>query len=191
MQADWEFELGEDAPVIDAAWAGFLDLRSATERVRDLPEAAELPALAEVLIRLNAPLAPVWTSKCDVWSIESLEAVNFGRFDLDATEEQISCAVASYIDLLPRSDQQWQLPARVAAACDAVCQRLQPVELRCCRADLVIRQAYVAPGEAVLGFTAYLIACGATEQDAHATLSAALHAFTDAVLNSPTPAETA
>ena len=28
MEADWEFEVGGDAPVIEALWAGFVDLRS-------------------------------------------------------------------------------------------------------------------------------------------------------------------
>jgi hypothetical protein len=27
MEADWEFEVGGDAPVIDALWPGFVDLR--------------------------------------------------------------------------------------------------------------------------------------------------------------------
>jgi hypothetical protein len=27
LEADWEFEVGGDAPVIDALWPGFVDLR--------------------------------------------------------------------------------------------------------------------------------------------------------------------
>jgi hypothetical protein len=52
MEADWEFEVGPDAaglaaPVIDALWPGFVDLRRAPELAWHLPEAAQLPALAE------------------------------------------------------------------------------------------------------------------------------------------------
>ena len=40
MEADWEFEVGGDAPVIEACWEGFIDLRKTPERARQLPEAA-------------------------------------------------------------------------------------------------------------------------------------------------------
>ena len=48
MEADWEFEVGPDAaglapPVIEAAWAGFIDLQCAPEQAGDLPEADLLP----------------------------------------------------------------------------------------------------------------------------------------------------
>jgi hypothetical protein len=69
MEADWEFEVeGEtaaaeapipEAPIIDACWPGFVDLRRNPERAWDLPEARQLPALAEALARLNAAASPV------------------------------------------------------------------------------------------------------------------------------------
>ena len=57
-----------DAPVIEALLGGIC--RSAKIRrnaPRDLPEAAQFPALAEALTKLNAAASPVWTSKCDFW----------------------------------------------------------------------------------------------------------------------------
>jgi hypothetical protein len=70
MEADWEFEVGGDAtvpeaPIIDACWSGFVDLQSAPERARLLPEASQFPALADALVKLNGVGSPVWTSKCD------------------------------------------------------------------------------------------------------------------------------
>jgi len=67
MEADWEVEIGGGAPIIDACWDGLVHLQTAPERAAELPEAADLPRLAEALVRLNAPRSPVWTSKCDVW----------------------------------------------------------------------------------------------------------------------------
>jgi len=72
MEADWEVEVGPEAPVIDALWPGFVDLRSAPRQAHTFPEVAQLPPLAAVLARLNAPASPVWTSRCDVWPLEDL-----------------------------------------------------------------------------------------------------------------------
>ena len=35
MEADWEFEVGGDAPVIEARWPGFVDLRRNPERAME------------------------------------------------------------------------------------------------------------------------------------------------------------
>jgi hypothetical protein len=119
MEADWEFEVGPDAaglaaPVIDALWPGFVDLRRAPELAWNLPEAAQLPALAEALAKLNAAASPVWTSKCDFWP--NLEADEFDAGELDAPPGCLAHAMGCYIDLLPGSDQQWAQPAIAEAA---------------------------------------------------------------------------
>jgi hypothetical protein len=49
--------------------------------------------------------------------------------------------------------------------------------LRCCRADLVIRRAFIAPDLDRLGVTMYLTACGASAAEAGRVLDAALAAF--------------
>src|SRR5271155_5837199 len=108
MQADWEFELGSGAPVIEARWSGFVDLRLDPRRAFLLPEAAQLPALAQALLRLNAAASPVWTSKCDFFP--SLAPGEFDADELDAPPSSSVHAVACYIDLLPRSDQEWTVP---------------------------------------------------------------------------------
>ncbi len=92
MEADWEVEIGGDAPVIEAEWPGFIDLRMQPSRISDIAEATAFLPLADFLSALNQESSQVWTSKCDVWEP-----------DLTAT--------ACYIDLLPRDGKvfsQWQ-----------------------------------------------------------------------------------
>jgi hypothetical protein len=179
MEADWEFEIGGDAPEIEARWPGFVDLRLHPEHAVNLPESAAFPLIAHTLAALNAPASPVWTSKCDIWPV--VEPGGFDPDELDAAPGLAAHAVACYIDLLPKSDQQWSQPAKAVADCKALCVRLRAVQLRCCRVDLVIRRAVVAPDHNDLGVTAYFIGCGASEREARAGLEAALHAFAETV----------
>jgi hypothetical protein len=187
MQADWEFELGSGAPVIEAGWSGFADLRLDPRRAFLLPEAAQFPALAQVLLRLNAAASPVWTSKCDFFP--SLAHGEFDADELDAPPASAAHAVACYIDLLPRSDEKWRAPEKIEPECRALCARLHTIPLRYCRVDLVIRRALIAPCSNNLGITAYLTACGPTPADAVSALEAALAAFADSVAPSGPPAE--
>jgi hypothetical protein len=161
--------------VIEAQWPGFVDLRLHPEQALQLPEAAQLPALAEALANLNALASPFWTSKCDLWQV-----VDLAEFDPDELDAPPSCsahAIACYIDLLPKGGRQWTLPAEAAAACKRVCSLLRAVPLRCCRVDLVVRRALIAPGQKELGITAYLTACGPSSAEAAQTLEVALAAF--------------
>lgn len=185
MEADWEIELRSDSQVIDACWPGFVDLRLAPERVTELSETNEFQALAVALVRLNAQVSPVWTTKCDLWKVDA-----FDPYELDALLESADNAIAAacYIDLLPRSDQQWHLPVEAVAACKHLCAELHVVPLRNCRADLIIRRAVIAPVvDNNLGVTAYLTACGATPNDANAQLGLALAAFADSVVAAGSP----
>jgi hypothetical protein len=184
MEADWEFEVGGDAPVIDAAWAGFVDLGRFPERAQDLPEAAHLPGLAETLIKLNEAASPVWTSKCDVWP--HLEAGEFDPDELDAPPDRSAHAMGCYIDLLPRNGRQWLQPEAAATECNELCRLLRAIPLPCCRVDLVIRRAFITQnasdrGPVSLGVTAYLTACGASQAAAARAIQAALAALTDAL----------
>jgi hypothetical protein len=186
MEADWEFEVGGDAPVIEACWPGFVDLRwtprSARDlpaRVRRLPEVIHLPALAAVLERLNSQSSPVWTSKCDFWPV--LGAEEFDADELDAPAGCSAHAMGCYVDLLPRSDQQWPSSGMVEAACKELCARLRVVPLRCCRVDLIVRRAQIAPDSMGTGITAYITAGGTTAGEARSALETALATFADVV----------
>lgn len=176
MEADWEFEIGWDAPVIDAAWAGLIDLRSEPARVHEIAETAQLPGLADALRRLNVPGSPVWTAKCDVW-----EPAEFDPNEMEADPASTKEAIACYLDLLPRSDQQWNSPEASGKWCDRRVQILRTIPAPNCRADLVIRRAWITPEVHDLGVTAYLTACGSDRASARQALTAALAAFVDAV----------
>jgi hypothetical protein len=188
MEADWEFEVGGDAPLIEALWPGFIDLQRFPERAPQLPEACELPTMAEALARLNGVGSQVWTSKCDVWTVTDRD--EFDPDELDAPPGSETHAIACYIDLLPRNDDspnnlQWSSPEMTEDICKLVCSLLGAVPLRCCRVDLVIRRAFIAPDRMAdgmgFGLTAYLTACGPSPAEATLTLQVALAAFTDAL----------
>jgi len=272
MEADWEVEIGGDAPVIDACWDGFVDLRfnprmdsslppdTYRKRAHGLAESANLPGLAEALAQLNGLHSPVWTSKCDVWPVPDAADIDAG--ELDAPQEDATFAWACYIDLVPRigswssaaggknlgrgfvTGHDWQVwvstqthradkadeinwasaPAEnpvswvgrgfipgvkatestrplgpeacfppispefrglsathsadaAIHACKVWREQLRAVPLTHCRADLIVRQAAIAPEIMDHGVTAYLTACGRTSEEANAALARALQAF--------------
>ena len=168
MDADWEVEIGGDAPVIESLWPGFIDLRTHPGRVAEIVEAAKFPPLAALLQSLNAADSPLWTSKCDVWEPEP-------------------GALALYIDLLPREGSvfaQWQ---QAAAFCRDFVRRLSRRAIDDCTADLVIRQA-IAGEAAGFGITAYLSVSALDQSEATARLATAIGAFSDALPRVTPPA---
>ncbi len=176
MEADWEVEIG-GAAIIDACWSGLINLIGHPERAVELPEAASFPALAQTLATLNAEDSPVWTSKCDLWPVLQ------GDFDPDELDAPPGSThgLACYIDMLPRTAEQWSRPALAVEWSKSACAQLRKIPLRSCRADLIVRRAIfdpdTPPDQLDLGVTAYLTACGATETQAAATLASALIAF--------------
>jgi hypothetical protein len=181
MEADWEFEIGPDAPIIDAHWEGLLDLAAHPERVTDLSETAGFLQLAEALMRLNSSQVWLRTSKCDVWPVD-LDEESLDADELDAPPGMAEAAWACYIDLTARDLQRWKNPERIEQDCVALCTQLRLISLRCCRADLVIRQAIFTGGEEALDVTAYVTGCGPSEEAAKEVLGRALYAFADSVL---------
>mgnify|MGYP007014289914 CR=1 FL=1 len=178
MEADWEFQVGGDAPVIEAYWSGFVDLRAHPERVPELIECCELPALADVLIRLNSANSPAWTSKTDIFTPDHIDLD-----EMHATAESAVHAIACYIDLL-RADSIWHLPSNMERDCKEICAELRTSVLRCCRIDIVVRKALVADIDH-LGATVYFTACGPTLADAKNRLGECLVTFTQAMVSRP------
>ena len=178
MESDWEVEIGGRAPVIDAGWEGWVDLRNAPQRAYELPETRAFPPLGDALIRLNAPSSGVWTSKCDVWRPEA-----FDPDELDAPAGAGKYAQACYIDLLPAVHEQWPDPGQAVLLCRQICAALRVSHLHCCRADLIVRRALGTPSPQNVGITAYITACGPSHDDACATLASALAVLVEAVLN--------
>lgn len=184
MEADWEVEIGAEAPVIDASWDGFVDLQRAPQQAHQLQESADLPGLSNALVRLNAPASPVWTSKCDVWPVPDPEQLD--PYEMEVPAGCISHAWTCYIDLLPRSDQQWIAPEMAVSWCKDLVACLRAISLPCCRADLVVRSAAIVSAPTDIGLTAYLTGCGSTSNEARGTLQNALVQFTEALISLPT-----
>lgn len=176
MEADWEVEIGGDAPVIEACWPGFVDLRAAPEPASELAETLELAGLADALRLLNSSGSEVWTSKTDVFVPEAIDPD-----ELDSAEGSAAYALACYIDLLPRSEHAWMSSAGALLAGQEICARLREIGLRCCRVDLVIRRAFVAQDETAHGITVYCTACGVTAEAAKARLGECVAVFADAI----------
>lgn len=182
MEADWEIEIGGEAPIIDAAWTGLVDLRAEPKRVHEIAETAQLPGLAEVLLQLNSLRSPVWTAKCDVWAPSE-----FDPDEMEADDAEARLALACYLDLLPRKDDEWSLPEAVVGSCKAWKAKLQYIALANCRVDFVIRRAWITSSHPRLGVTVYLSACGEDLDSAMCVLRAALAAVVDVVAPDSSP----
>jgi hypothetical protein len=193
MEADWEIEIGPEAPVIEAMWPGFVDLRRAPERIREIEEARRFPPLAEALISLNRPesysdsgigsdaasSSRVWTAKCDLWILDpSLDP--WDPDELDAASSESVAALACYIDLLGRDAWVFAWLDELETWASAIVHRLRQTICRCCRADLVIRRAFKGDQE-TLGITVYTTACGADAVAAEGALRDALMALVGAI----------
>jgi hypothetical protein len=192
MDADWEVEIGGGAPVIDALWPGFVDLRRTPERIGELEEATAFPALARLLLALNANGTPVWTAKCDLWEP--------GAGELTGTEPAgpvpggvtggDGAALACYVDLLPLEGRVFARWQQADLFCREWADRLEPAPAAQCRVDLVVRQAIAGATEG-FGITAYLGAWGRDRFEAAKALAAAMTAFADAIPAAAPPATAA
>jgi hypothetical protein len=97
VQADYEIELGPDAPALEVPWRSpdghsrYFDLRARPELLLEISEAADNPELAKFLSTVNSPRSLFQTAKCDCWFSDEIEEA-----------EQIYEAkwkFASYVDL--------------------------------------------------------------------------------------------
>ncbi len=180
MQADWEIEIGGDAPIIDAYWSGFVDLRTTPERISEVVEVESLPGLADALMRLNRPGQQYWSAKCDVWIL-----TEFDPDEMDAPRTSSNDAIACYIDILPAAPGEWREVSEASAWCEQLCRALQASPQGACRADLILRRASEGPGHDALGVTAYISACGSNPMLAETNLDAALAVFAESITSMP------
>jgi len=130
MLADWSVECSADDPVLVVPWssldaspaaaeghpiihpvalspvAQFIDLRENPYDLDQIPEAEQHPPLMQALRALNAPRSPLFTAKCDVWTLEPEELEDLRQqLDLPAPSPEDADSLtgfASYIDVLWR-----------------------------------------------------------------------------------------
>lgn len=178
MEADWSAEIGPRLDRIDPGWPGYINLRRGPEAVLSLPETAGTSALREALVLLNGQDSPVFTCKCDVWSIVPEELDPF-EYDYPPGEPRVG--FASYIDLVARDfvlfasfrlHESW---ARNTAL------RLRQSIVRNGRADLVIRAA-IDGDAAGFGITLYAAGCGHDAVSAQAAWQLILQAAVAATI---------
>jgi hypothetical protein len=187
MEADFEVQVGGGAPVIDALWEGFVDLRRSPERVYEISEAAVFPALAQALLALNDIDAPLWTAKCDVWDPHAA-ALQEPEPGLSASPEPHHAALACYIDLLPRSSvvfASWKDAENFCRKWVARLDEEEPVgPTHNATLDLIVRQALAGDREG-FGITAYLGVVADYRAGAEEALAAALKLFVAACPSHP------
>jgi hypothetical protein len=181
MDADWEVEIGGSAPIIEAAWPGFINLREHPERIGEIAEVNILPPLADLLLKLNATGSPLWTSKCDAWIPEA-------------------GGLACYVDLLPRDLSIFDDWRCVEALCREWVRRLSAREVHQinlppgrhaihiaahgheseAEVTLVVRRAITSQREG-FGITAYFNTGISEKSKAETAIAATMVAFSNAV----------
>jgi len=179
MEADWAVEVGPDLPSIDVPWEGFVDLRQNPSAANALAETAQHPALRDALIALNSAQSPVFTSKCDLWSLTRAE---IDPDEFNSAPENAREGIASYIDLL-------QLDSARLASFDfhehwarSLTGHLKAVKQTNGRVDLVLRPATV-DSVSGYGITLYAAGCGAGTRAANAAWEAVLRAAVAVTMN--------
>ncbi len=107
MISEWSAECGPDDPVLVVPWSDpggslrWIDLRRDPDALDEIAEADEHPALLAALRALNGTRSPVFTAKCDAWSMDANE-LPATRDDLLLEAEVAAAGFTSYIDLLWR-----------------------------------------------------------------------------------------
>jgi hypothetical protein len=97
VQADYEIELGPDAPALEIPWRSpdgqtrYFDLRARPELLLEISEAASNPELARFLSLVNSPRSHFQSAKCDSWLSD----------EISEAEEiyEAKWKFASYVDL--------------------------------------------------------------------------------------------
>jgi hypothetical protein len=192
METDWEVEVGGGAPAIEALWPGFVDLRRSPKCLGEIAEAADFPALADLLLALNGPASPLWTAKCDLWEPDPAElAIPEWTGSAVVSDAGVqSAALACYVDLLPMEGRVFASWPQAEQFCREWVARLEPLPLSNCRVDLIVRQAIAGEAEG-FGVTAYFSGTGKDRSTAAEALSAALAAFAGSIPPSVAPATAA
>jgi hypothetical protein len=167
MLAEWSVECSPEDPILVVPWkdpdghSAFVDLRADPYDFDAVPEAEHYPPLMQALRALNAARSPVFTAKCDAWTLDPDELEHL-QLNLDITPAEAPSGFASYIDLIwrdrsifasfPQHEQMLRKLTRLAA----------PLDLPLAALDCTLRPAFIdleGPREGY-AITLYLKALG-------------------------------
>ena len=142
----------------------FIDLRANPYDLYLLAEAERYPPLMQALRSLNATRSPVFTAKCDVWSMDSAEREDL-RLHLDLQHADSNSGYASYIDTVWRDRSIFTSRHRHEQILDRLVRVGLSVQAPLSALECVLRPAVIDFGETWEGYavTIYIKAVGADE----------------------------
>jgi len=148
MLAEWSVECSPEDPILVVPWkdpdghSAFVDLRANPYDFDAVPEAEHYPPLMQALRALNAARSPVFTAKCDAWTLDPDELEHL-QLNLDITPAEAPSGFASYIDLIfrdrsifasfPQHEQMLRKLTRLAT----------PLDLPLAALDCTLRPAFI------------------------------------------------
>ena len=148
MLAEWSVECSPEDPILVVPWkdpsgrSAFVDLRANPYDFDAIPEAEHHPPLMQALRALNATRSPVFTAKCDAWTLDPEELEHL-QLNLDLEQIEAAKGFASYIDLVwrdrsifasfPQHEQMLRKLTRLAT----------PLDLPAAALDCVLRPAFL------------------------------------------------
>lgn len=183
MEADWSVEIGASLPSIDLPWDGFVDPRRTPSVLHSIVETAGHPALREAILRLNSQPSPVFTIKCDLWTLTNAEIdpYEFGSAGKDAHD-----GFASYIDMMQFDLGKFRSFEFHERWVRELTDHLKSIMLFNARIDFVVRAASneSRPG---YGVTLYAAGCGSGASEAYASWEAVLTAAVTATIGVDSP----
>lgn len=203
MLAEWSVECAPEDPVLVVPWsqddsatpieapskiqphdthtprvngtAHFIDLRDNPYDLDHLPEAEQYPPLMHALRALNAARSPVFTAKCDAWTLVS-EELDHLRLNLDIPADDTPTGFASYIDLLIRERSIFASFHQNEQYLHRLTRRAESLDYPYAQLDCVVRPAMVDLTGPQEGFaiTLYIKALGPDHTTASHNWSTAL-----------------
>lgn len=193
MLAEWSVEASADDPVLVIPWSDpsdpsgnrrFIDLRENPYDLDHLPEAELHPPLMHALRSLNAPRSPVFTAKCDAWTLhpkqdaDELEALRLNLDIFDDASHDASDGFVSYIDILWRERSIFTSFHQHEQLLHRLTRHAAPLHYPFAMLDCVLRPALVDLTGPQEGFalSLYIKALGHDPQSAEENWASALDA---------------
>jgi hypothetical protein len=190
MLAEWSVECSAEDSILVVPWkdpdgtTAFVDLRADPYAFDAIPEAGQHPPLMHALRALNAQRSPVFTAKCDAWTLESEELDHLQLGLAPDLDEQLvddataasPCGFASYIDLVCRERSLFTSFPRHEQLLSRIVRLADPLDHPAAALDCVLRPGFLHLEGPQQGYAVslYVKALGDTQHSAWAAWASAL-----------------